>query len=103
MSETVRNIADRDGDERATARAITELLTRVGALEGRVISTQNELNSTRLVLEEYRSELERTLRSVRAMTGRAQAAAERVRAAQQQLSEQVYVVRNSLLDSGRGA
>ena len=100
MTETVRHMSDRVDDDRSQARAISELLTRVGALEGRLASVLAEVESTRLLVSEYREVLDRSLHSVRAQTGRSVSAAERVRKAQAELSEQVLAVRKAILDSG---
>lgn len=100
MPEGVRNIADREGDERATSRAISELLTRVGAVEGRLVAVSHEVESTRLLINEYREAVDRILHSVRAQTGRSVAAAERVRKVQAELEEQVLAVRKALIANG---
>lgn len=102
MAETVSRLADRPDDERATARAISELLVRVGNLEGERISLRTEVEMLRAVVNEYRTEIDRMAHSVRAQTGRSAAAAERVRKAQMELREQVANVRLALIERRPG-
>lgn len=102
MAEPVRHISDASLDERGNARAISELLVRVGTLEGERVALVGEVNTLRMLLGEYRAELDRALHSVRASTGRSVAAAERVRKAQAQLAEDVIQVRAALRERQLG-
>lgn len=90
------HIGDKAGDERSQARAISELLVRLGAVEGRLHATDALVETLRARVESYAAELDTALHSVRAVGGRASRAAERVRLAQDELAESVLKIRNEL-------
>ena len=102
MAEQVTHISDRPSDERSSARAISELLVRVGALEGHRAALQTEVESLRLLVGEVRTEIDRALHSIRTQTGRSVAAADRVRKAQVQLDEALIQTRRMMRENHIG-
>lgn len=102
MAESVTHIADKRDDDRSSARAISELLVRVGALEGHRAAMAAEIGSLSLLVTEVRNEMDRALHSIRTQTGRSVAAADRVRKAQVQLEEALIQTRRMMREHNIG-
>ena len=97
-AEKVTHIGDRPDDERSSSRAISEILVRLGAVEGELHTLRAAIRAVDSELEQARSEFRQSVRSVRTTIGRATAAAERIGQAQDLV--RAVARRLDLLDRG---